>query len=142
MPASPVPIQLSAGGIDLSPRVTHSAVVVGSPAAAAETIVASITIGSNFAFGMGVLVFGYAAYTVGTNGTAVNLRIRQTDTSGAIVKASGAVTSTAANLAAGSIMGLDAAPVLPGQIYVLTMTVTAGSATSTVSAVTLAGILL
>lgn len=131
-----LPIKESAKGIDLSGRVASSATVVASPAAAAETIVATVTIPDDVALALGVLVLGYAAFTVGTNGVSANLRIRQTDASGTIVKASGAVSETAANLDARSTVGLDTAAAT-GQKYVLTLTVGSASAGSAVSAVSL-----
>ena len=136
----PTPIQLGAAGLDLSGRVFASRTVVGSPAAAAETIVASVTVSGDLATALGVVVVGYAAVTVGTNGTALTWRIRQTDTSGTIVKSSGAKTATAANLVDELILGTDVGQVAARQVYVLTLTVTAGSAASTVSAVELVAI--
>jgi hypothetical protein len=137
---SPLPIRVGASDVDLSARVFRSATVVASPSAAAETTIASVTVSGDLATALGVLVVGFAAYTVGTNGTAVNFRIRQTDTSGTIIKATGATTATAANLGAQTIAGVDAGQVAARQVYVLTMTVTAGSAASTVSAVEIVAI--
>ena len=138
----PVPTRFLGDALDLSPRVVHTAAITGSPAAAAETIVATLQTSRDVALGLGVVLFGYVAYTVGGSGTAVQLRIRQTDTSGTVIKASGALTRTAGNLQADSICGVDLTPAGPGQVYVLTMIVTAGAATSTVSAVTLAALLV
>jgi len=134
------PITRNALGLDLSARAVYSTTVVASPAAAAETIIASITIPANIAAVTGVDLTGWAAYTVGTNGTAVRLRIRQTDVAGTVKGDTGALTGSqhgAAILSADDCEGFDTAPVLPGQVYVLTMQVTAGSAPSTVSAVKL-----
>ena len=139
MPADP--IRITSSGVDLSDRFAASTTVVASPAAAAETIIASLTLGANLSTKLGVLLTGWAAYTVGTNGTAVQLKLRQTNVSGTTVAATGALTGSqhgAAILSADDIQGLDTAPVFPGQVYVLTMQVTAGSAASTVSAVFLA----
>jgi hypothetical protein len=136
----PQPIQLGAAGIDLSPRIKHSSTVVGSPAGASETIVASVTVPGDLATALGVLVLGYAAVTVGTSGTALTWKLRQTDTSGTTFKTSGAKTATAGNLVDEQIVGLDVSPAATGQVYVLTLTVTAGAAASTVSAVTLVAI--
>lgn len=127
-------ITRSGAGVDLTPRFVRSSTVAASPAAATETTIATITLPSNVVQGVGIELVGWAAYTVGTNGTSVNLKIRQTNTSGATVAATGLINSTAANLDARFVMGLDTAGVIPGQVYVLTMTVTAGSAASTVSA--------
>jgi hypothetical protein len=137
----PQPIRANIVNTDLSGRFPVTTVVVASPAAAAETIIASLAIP---AFGdtpilSGVLLQGYAAYTVGTSGTAVQFRIRQTNVAGTVVVASGAMTGSqhgAAILSSDDIAGFDVAPGVA--TYVLTMTVTAGSAPSTVSAVMLA----
>src|SRR5438309_11608903 len=88
------PITRTALGLDLSSRVVTSSTVVASPAAAAETIVASITVTANIAAVAGVLLMGWAAYTVGTSGTAVQLRVRQTNVAGTLVGASGALTGS------------------------------------------------
>lgn len=133
------PIRESIRFLDLSDRIVHSETVVASPAAAAETIIASVTIPGNITIVNGIVLIGWAAYTVGTNGTAVTLRIRQTNVTGSVIASSGALTSTAANLDARSVLGFDSAPA-DGQIYKLTMIVTSGSAASTVSALELAAI--
>jgi len=139
------PITRNVLGLDLSGRFFFTTTVVASPAASAETIIASLTIPANIAAVTGVDLTGWAAYTVGTNGTAVQLRLRQTSAVGTLVAASGALTGSqhgAAILSADDIEGFDTAPVLPGQVYVLTMQVTAGSAASTVSAVKLRAIVV
>jgi len=134
----PNPITLGSYGIDLSQRFAVSVAVVASPTAAAETIIAQVTI-PNFgglAINSGVLLYGWAAYTVGTNGTAVQLKLRQTNVSGSTVAATGALTGSqhgAAILSADDINGFDSGAGVA--TYVMTMQVTAGSATSTVSAV-------
>jgi len=132
------PIRITSSGVDLSDRFAASTTVVASPAAAAETIIASLTLAGNLSVKTGVLLTGWAAYTVGTSGTAVQLRLRQTQVAGTLVAATGALTGSqhgAAILTVDDIQGLDASPVFPGQVYVLTMQVTAGAAISTVSAV-------
>ena len=138
----PVPIQIGAAGLDLSGREGDTATVAASPAAAAETVIATFVLPTDVVVEHGVLLFGFAAWTVGTNGTAVTLKIRQTGTSGTTIKSTGAITSTAANLDARAIMGVDSSPALTGQTYVLTATVTGGSAQSTVSAVELIAIVI
>src|SRR5438094_2212025 len=139
------PITRNVLGLDLSGRFFFSTVVVASPAAAAETIIASLTIDSNIAAVTGVDLTGWAAYTVGTNGTAVRLRIRQTSVAGTVKGDTGALTGSqhgAAILSADDCEGFDTAPTLPGQVYVLTMQVTAGSAAATVSAVKLRAVVV
>ena len=137
MPA--VPIGESAASFDLQPRVPVSTTVVASPAAAAETIIAQIALTGDVAVLRSVIVRGFAAFTVGTNGTAVTLRIRKDNVSGTIVGNSGALTGgiAAANLVVENVVGVDASPSNTGQVYCLTLQVTAGSAASTVSAVEL-----
>ena len=137
-----LPLRLSAAGIDLSPRVLTTGTVVGSPTADAETIVASLTIPGNLVTSTGILLRGWGAFTVGTNGVSVNLRLRKTDVAGTILAATGAVTATAADLGALTVDGLDTAPVLPNAVYVLTAEVVSGSAASTFSAVRLSAIVV
>lgn len=142
---SPVPIQADVQRIDLSKRFQVTTTIVASPAAAAETIIAQLNL-TGFADSpiiTGVDLSAWAAYTVGTNGTAVQLRIRQTNVAGTIVGNTGALTGSqhgAAILSADDCEGFDAAPGVG--VYVLTMQVTAGSAPSTVSAVKLRAILI
>lgn len=133
----PNPIQYGGAGLDLSPRFRRTATVVGSPSAAAETIVASVTLPGDLPIMTGVLVMGYAAVTVGTNGVSLTWKLRQTDTSGTTIVTSGAKTATAGNLVDEYIQGVDTSPAATGQVYVLTLTVGSGSAASTVSAVSL-----
>src|SRR5439155_9546432 len=131
------PIQIGAAGVDLSGRWFENHTVVASPAAAAETIVCSLTLPRGLFINKGVFLSANAAFTVGTSGTAGNLRIRQTDTSGTIIYATGGVTMAAAALVNLSAQGIDQSPALTGQVYVATLTITAGAAASTVSAVSL-----
>lgn len=129
------PIRQSLLDHDLTPRYVRSSVVVASPQANAETIIASITI-PNFgdvAVVSGIRLSGWAAFTVGTSGVSVNLQVKQTNASGSAIVATGATTATAANLAALNVLGFDAGAGVA--TYVLTMTVASGAAASTVSAV-------
>lgn len=137
-------IQLDGAEVDLSRRVKNTVAVAGSPAAAAETVIATFTITDSVPVMAGIVLNGFAAFTVGTNGTACTLRIRQTGTSGTVVATTGATTGgiAAAGLVDMNIAGFDAAPVLPNQVYVLTLQVTGGSAASTVSAVQLFGLIV
>ena len=132
----PVPIRYDSQGLDLTKRIQVYKTVDASPSAATETIIATLTLTgfSDTAVLNGVILNGWAAYTVGTSGTAVNLRIRQTNVSGTVIAATGALTKTAASLYADDVNGIDTSPV---GVYVLTMQVTAGAAASTVSALLL-----
>lgn len=137
---SPIPINETSGALDLSQRVKMTTAITGSPALAAETIIATLVLNTDETFTEGVHLRGWAAFTVGTSGTAVQFRIRRTNVAGTVVADSGALTATAATLRADSIMGLDIAPALTGQTYVLTLQVTAGAAASTVTATALEAI--
>lgn len=138
------PQRYESSGFDLHNRFLASTTVVASPSAAAETIIAQVTVAEPEAVISGVMLDGWAAFTVGTSGTAVNLRIRRTNVSGTIIAATGALTGgvAAGNLLAQDLAAFDASPTLPGQVYCLTMQVTAGAAASTVSAVRLAAIVV
>jgi len=138
----PEPFRLSGQNVDLSPRVFRDASVDASPAAAAETVIATVSIGPDLGFGLGVLVIGYAAWTVGTAGVSANFRIRRDSLTGTIVKASGATTRTAAQLQHDTIVGIDTSPTFPNEVYVLTLIVASASAESTVSAVELVAVVL
>jgi hypothetical protein len=128
-------INESAAHVDLSSRFHDTTVVAASPALAAETIVASLTILDAIQQTAGIRLQGMAAFTVGTSGVGATLRIRETNVSGSVVASSGAVTVVAADLYNASVVGFDTAGVLPGQTYVLTLQVASGAAASTVSAV-------
>ena len=140
----PQPIRYDSIGFDLSKRIQVYKTVDASPATNAETVIATLTLAnfSDIAVVSGVVVSGWCAYTVGTSGTAVTMKIRQTNVSGATVVTSGATTGgiSAGNLCEQDVEGFDA---LPGAAsYALTLTVTGGLATSTVSAVTLRAIIV
>lgn len=136
----------SANTLDLSPRVASSSTVVGSPAAAAETVVCQITgLDGNLSAAVGVFLSGVASFTVGTSGTAVRVRIRTGTTAGAgtVIADTGALTGgvAAGNLLSQDLQGFDTAAsggtAIASTSYCLTLQVTAGAATSTVSATNL-----
>src|SRR4051812_45289718 len=135
----PVSISTTAAEIDLSQRAAATTSVVGSPALAAETIIASVTLNTDEQIVSGIMLRGFAAFTVGTSGSAVTLRLRRTNVAGTVVATTGALTGgiAAGNLVAETILGFDTGAALTGQTYVLTLQVTAGGAASTVSAVEL-----
>jgi len=130
----PQPIRYDSQFLDLTKRVQVYKTVDASPALATETIIATLTLTgfADTAILSGIIVNAWAAYTVGTSGSAVNLRIRQTNVSGTVVAATGAMTKTAGNLYADDVNGFDAGAGVG--VYVFTMQVTAGAAASTVSA--------
>jgi hypothetical protein len=144
MASSIEPIVISGSNVDLGKRYFQSQAVAGSPAAASETTICTFTISSNLAVVSGIQLWGWAAFTVGTSGTACTLKIRETGTSGTTIASTGATTGgiTAANLVDMNVQGFDTAGVLPGQVYVLTLTVTNGAAVSTVSACQLSALVL
>lgn len=138
----PSPLRLNADDLDLSGRLFRSGTVAASPTGATETTVCTLTITPQLAVTEGILLFGYLAFTAGTDGASAVVRLRQTNTSGSIVKASGAVNVTAASLYDRAIAGFDTGPTLPGQVYVLTLTVASATAGSTVSAAELVALVV
>lgn len=138
----PAPIQLSAAGVDLTPRFVYSETVAASPAAGAITAVCVTPAIGDVAAVTGVQLFGWLAFTVGTNGISALVQIRRTGVAGTIIAASGALTVVAANLVSFNISGVDEAPTLPGQVYALCLTVGSGSAASTVSACNLTALVV
>jgi hypothetical protein len=131
------PITGTVRGLDFTPRFVHSSTVVASPSGASETIIASITLPDDASPVQGIELIAFAALTIGTSGTSGNLKIRQTDASGATIAATGAVTAgvwAATQLAELYVAGFDTGPTLPGQVYVATLTIANGGAASTVSA--------
>jgi azurin len=140
---APVPIREDAAGIDLSSRVQRSTTVAGSPALAAETVVCSLTLTGDTAVVAGTALFGFVALTLGASATDVTVKLRQTGTSGTTVVSSGLLNApAAADVLTFSIQGFDTGTVMPGQVYVLTVTVANGAAVSTVSAASLIAIVV
>lgn len=131
----------SAVYLDMSPRFAFDTTVDASPAAAAETVIATLNLPQAALIATGIRLNGWAAFTVGTSGTASTLRIRQTGLAGTVIATTGACTRTAAQLVEQGVQGIDTAP-LAARVYVLTLEVTAGSAVSTVSAVELDGLIV
>lgn len=119
---------------------THA--IVASPALAAETIVATLGGVSTDGATQSVMLWGWVAFTVGTSGTAVRVRIRESSVTGTLVADSGAVTGgvAAAALLQENVQGDDSPGDVAGLVYELTLQVTAGAAISTVSAVSLIAI--
>jgi hypothetical protein len=127
-------ITVSGEHVDMGPRFFYSAAVAGSPATNAETIICTVTVGADLATSTGALLEGWFSFTDGTSGTAATVKLRQTNVSGSTLAASGAITVVATNVYQFDIRAVDAAPVLPGQVYVMTLQITGGAAVSTVSA--------
>lgn len=132
----PTPFSVSANRVDLSPRIQAVTTVSASPAAAAETVVATLNLAGfgDLSLATGVILNGWMAYTLGTAAASAQLRIRRTNVSGTVVADTGAMTgghNTAGQLVADDVNGVDAAPSVA--TYVLTLTVASATAASTVS---------
>lgn len=140
----PQPIRYDSIGFDLTKRVQVYKTVDASPSAATETVIATLNLTSyaDLSIVSGIRVSGWAAFTVGTSGTAVTMRIRQTNVSGTVIATTGALTGgiAAGNLLAQDVEGFDAGA--GASAYALTLTVTGGAATSTVSALVLQAIII
>jgi len=132
-----MPIALDGAEVDLSRRFLESHAVVASPSAGTITTICTLTVGDAIPVQKGIFLEAFAAYTVGTNGVSGLLQIRQTNTAGTVIASTGALTVVATNLVSAACQGMDTAAVVPGQVYVVCLTVGSGSATSTVSAVSL-----
>jgi predicted permease len=129
----PQTIQYDAAHIALASRFFYSTTVAASPPDGTETTICSVAIGGDLAVTQGVYLFGYAAFTAGTNAVGATMQIKQTNTSGTSKVSSGAVTVVATKLYAPSVFTIDTAPGSATQVYVLTLTMASGSAESTVS---------
>lgn len=138
----PEAIRYNGAQVDLGPRLFFSSAVAASPALAAETIICTLTINADVALQKGVKIEAFAAYLVGASGTTVTFRIRRTDVSGTIVKATGALNVTAADVRSNSLVAVDTGITPLNQVYVFTMQVANGAAESTVSAATLAALVV
>lgn len=138
------PINVNVSTIDLSDRFIESHAIVGSPAASTIAIACSLTWSpaANPTVVNGAFLSTEVALTVGTNGVSVLLQIRRTNATGTIIATTGAVTATAGNLYSLSTQGIDQVAFKPGQIWVACLTIASGSATSTVSAASLFGVIV
>lgn len=140
----PQPIRYDSIGFDLTKRIQVYNTVDASPATNAETIIATLnlTAFSDISVVSGIRLSGWAAFTVGTSGTAIQMRIRQTNVSGTVKANTGALTGgiAAGNLLAQDVEGFDSGAGVG--TYVLTLQVTGGAAASTVSALVLQAIII
>lgn len=136
----PAPIQVSGEHVDLSPRVLSTSTVSASPAAGAETVICTTTALGDIATALGVLLIGTISFTVGTSGVSATIKIRRTNVSGTVIYNSGANTVTAAQLWTETVQGIDTGQQAAGTVYVMTLQIGSGAATSTVSAVSLVGL--
>lgn len=140
----PQPIRYDSIGFDLSKRIQVYKTVDASPATNAETVIATLNLTSfsDISVVSGIRVSGWAAFTVGTSGTAITLKIRQTNVSGSTIATTGALTGgvSAGNLLAQDVEGFDSGA--GAAAYALTLTITGGAATSTVSALLLQAVII
>lgn len=142
---APNPWRGSLHDFDDSSRIGNSSAIVASPALAAETVICQVTgLDLTVPIALGVIAFGWVAFTVGTSGTAYTLRVRTGVTAGAgtVIQTSGAVTRgiSAGVLCDEDIQGVDTtivAGAADSSSYCLTLQVANGAAASTVSAVSL-----
>jgi hypothetical protein len=136
-----MPVQEGADSLDLGNAVVSSQTVVASPAAATETIIATLTV-PVIRDDQEVHIDGWCGYTAGTNGVTGQLKIRRTDASGSTKATGPAKTIVATQVYDASIAAKDAPGAVVNQVYVMTLTVGSGSATSTVSAVNLRALIV
>jgi hypothetical protein len=116
--------------------------ITGSPALAAETIVATLVLPVVIRADQRVFLFGWSAYTVGTTGTNSIVRLRQTNVAGTIVASTGSLTTAAASLQSPCIVSTDAPGLQSAFTYVMTLQVTAATAASTLTAVSLIALVI
>jgi hypothetical protein len=137
----PDPISENIGRVDLTDRFIENHTVSASPAAGSITTVATLTWNpqSNPTVVNGAILEAAIALTVGTNGVSVKLDIRRTNNTGTVIATTGAVTASAASLVSLSTQGIDQVAFSPGQAWVVCLTIASGSATSTVSSVSILG---
>lgn len=117
-----------------------STTVVGSPALAAETTVASTVVGGVAGPTSRVLLIGFVAFTVGATGTAAQVRLRNGSITGTVVGNTGALTVVAANLVSFAVLGVDSPGDVSSLAYVMTLQITGGSGASAVSSVQLVAV--
>ena len=137
------PMQVGGRYVDMSSRVTKSTAILGSPATNAETAIATTpVIDATINYSVAI-VFAELAYTIGTSGTACTVQLRRgSGTAGASQYTTGAQTgghNTATQLVADDVMCIDGTPATQ---YTVTLQVTGGAATSTVSATQIVAIYL
>lgn len=139
MPSGPPqPIQQNAASLDLSTRFFQSKTVSASPPDDTITVVASVAVPQNLVIAAGAQLWAWFALTIDGDGSGLTVELRKTNAAGAVVATSGDVPVSAGDSTAFSINGFDTTPSTPGQVYALCVTVQDASGASTVSAVSLA----
>lgn len=131
-----IPVQIGGQFVDLSQRIICANASVTAATGGAETVVATVTIPQNLSYNSGVVVRGYLNFTGGTGATSAITQIRQSNVTGSSVVASPNLAATAAASYERSLLGFDTGPA-NGQVYVLTLSITGGTASAPVGAATL-----
>lgn len=138
MPSGPPqPIQQNAASLDLSTRFVQTKTVSASPPDDTITVVASVAVPQNLVIAAGAQIWGWLSVALDGDSTAVTVALRKTNAAGAVVAASDPI-QVAGAFGLYSINGFDTTPSTPGQVYALCVTVQDASGASTVSAVSLA----
>lgn len=114
-------------------------VIDASPGGAIETIVCTYTGIDTVDADSTVILTTQVNLVIGTSGTALRIRIRQTSISGAVVGDTGAITGgvAAGNVMSQDVIGVDNPGAVASFVYVATVQVTGGAAASTLSAVSI-----
>jgi len=113
---------------------TYTTTIIGSPALAAETIIATTGPLGLAIDNAAVFLHGFIELTIGTSGTGLTLRLRRGPlVTSPLINVGQASTVVAANLVRATIAYVDSPGVQAGLQYTLTAQVTAGAAASTVS---------
>jgi len=108
--------------------------IIGSPALAAETIIATTGPIGLIEDNAQVFLHAFIELTIGTSGTALTLRLRRGALVGSpLVNVGQASTVVAANLVRANLVYADFPGVAAGLQYTLTAQITAGAAASTVT---------
>lgn len=138
------PIRANVGGIDLSDRFIENHTVSASPSGSTITTVATLTWSPQTSPTVvnGALLRVNLALTAGTNGVGALLEIRRGTTTGTLIASTGAVTIVATKLYELSTQGIDQVAFIPGQAWLACLTITSGSAASTVSSVSFSAIII
>jgi hypothetical protein len=117
--------------------------IIGSPALAAETIIATSGAIGLIADNAQVFLVAFIELTIGTSGTGLTLKLRRgVDTTGTLVNVGQASTVVAGNKIRASLCYADFPGVAAGLQYTLTAQITAGAAASTVTDVGLMAFVL
>lgn len=140
----PQPIRYDSIGFDLTKRFQVYKTVDASPALAAETVIATLNLTgfSDIAVVSGILLTGWATFTVGTSGVSAQLRIRQTDVNGSVIADSGATNlgAPAGKIESQDVEGFDSGAGKPA--YALTLQIASGAAASTVASLLVKAIII